>query len=133
MLLSDDFFRALDLRGAEDFQAPIGGILAVEASLQQPNVSGAAALGYWPAFWILGAAYRISPGFWRVDEGTARQPRDLATWKQSIRDMITSAEPWQLVITFNEWGEGTSVEPADAWQTPFGYGEYLDALHTDGA
>ncbi len=86
-----------------------------------------------PEFELHGYAYSISPGFWRVDEGTARQPRDLATWKQSIRDMITSAEPWQLVITFNEWGEGTSVEPADAWQTPFGYGEYLDALHTDGA
>jgi hypothetical protein len=37
------------------------------------------------------------------------------------------------VLTFNEWGEGTSVEPGDAWQTPSGYGAYLDALHTDGA
>ena len=46
------------------FQAPIGGILAVEASIQQPNVSGAAALGYWPAFWMLGAAYRVSPDYW---------------------------------------------------------------------
>ncbi|HEX5496735.1 MAG TPA: glycoside hydrolase family 16 protein [Mycobacteriales bacterium] len=41
-----------------DFAAPAGGILRVQASIQQPNVSGAAAAGYWPAFWMLGAAAR---------------------------------------------------------------------------
>src|SRR5258706_120362 len=35
-----------------------GGKLRIQASIQQPNVSGAAALGYWPAFWALGAAAR---------------------------------------------------------------------------
>jgi len=41
-----------------DFAAPAGGRLRVQASIQQPNVSGAAAAGYWPAFWMLGAAAR---------------------------------------------------------------------------
>jgi hypothetical protein len=41
-----------------DFAAPAGGKLRFEASLQQPDVSGAAAAGYWPAFWSLGAAAR---------------------------------------------------------------------------
>jgi beta-glucanase (GH16 family) len=41
-----------------DFAAPAGGKVRIEASLQQPNVSGAAALGYWPAFWTMGAAAR---------------------------------------------------------------------------
>jgi hypothetical protein len=41
-----------------DFAAPPGGKLRFEASLQQPNVSGAAAAGYWPAFWSLGDAAR---------------------------------------------------------------------------
>ena len=41
-----------------DFAAPVGGQLQVSASVQQPNVSGAAAAGYWPAFWMLGAQYR---------------------------------------------------------------------------
>jgi hypothetical protein len=40
------------------FAAPAGGMLAVEASIQQPNVSGAGAAGYWPAFWMLGAPFR---------------------------------------------------------------------------
>ncbi|WP_329268646.1 glycoside hydrolase family 16 protein [Streptomyces sp. NBC_01451] len=41
-----------------DFQPPAGGKLAVQARLQVPNVTGASALGYWPAFWMLGAPYR---------------------------------------------------------------------------
>lgn len=41
-----------------DFAAPAGGRVRIEARLQQPNVSGAAAAGYWPAFWALGAAAR---------------------------------------------------------------------------
>jgi hypothetical protein len=41
-----------------DFAAPAGGKVRMEARIQQPNVSGAAAAGYWPAFWALGAAAR---------------------------------------------------------------------------
>ena len=41
-----------------DFQPPSGGAMAVEASLQQPNVSTTNGLGYWPAFWMLGAPFR---------------------------------------------------------------------------
>jgi len=40
------------------FAAPAGGEMAVEASIQVPNVTGNAALGYWPAFWMLGSAFR---------------------------------------------------------------------------
>ena len=42
-----------------DFAAPAGGQLQVSASIQQPNVSGAAAAGYWPAFWMLGSQFRV--------------------------------------------------------------------------
>ncbi|MFI0959796.1 glycoside hydrolase family 16 protein [Streptomyces sp. NPDC021080] len=41
-----------------DFEPPAGGKLRMEARLQMPNVTGAAAKGYWPAFWALGAPYR---------------------------------------------------------------------------
>ena len=41
-----------------DFRPPLGGLLSVEASIQQPNVSGSAAAGYWPAFWMLGEPFR---------------------------------------------------------------------------
>lgn len=41
-----------------DFQPPSGGKLRVQARIQMPNVTGNAARGYWPAFWMLGAPYR---------------------------------------------------------------------------
>ena len=41
-----------------DFQPPAGGKLRVEGRIQMPNVTGTAAEGYWPAFWMLGAPYR---------------------------------------------------------------------------
>ena len=41
-----------------DFQPPAGGKLRIEARIQMPNVTGAAAQGYWPAFWTLGAPFR---------------------------------------------------------------------------
>ncbi|WP_432892960.1 glycoside hydrolase family 16 protein [Kribbella sp. CA-245084] len=41
-----------------DFKPPSGGVLAIESRIQMPNVTGDAALGYWPAFWALGAPYR---------------------------------------------------------------------------
>ena len=41
-----------------DFQPPPGGKLRMEASIKQPDVSGAEAAGYWPAFWGLGASAR---------------------------------------------------------------------------
>ncbi|MER6014363.1 glycoside hydrolase family 16 protein [Streptomyces bluensis] len=41
-----------------DFQPPSGGKLRVEGRIQMPNVTGVAAEGYWPAFWMLGAPFR---------------------------------------------------------------------------
>ncbi|MET7285318.1 glycoside hydrolase family 16 protein [Streptomyces sp. NPDC005573] len=41
-----------------DFQPAAGGKLRVEARIQMPNVTGAAAKGYWPAFWALGSPFR---------------------------------------------------------------------------
>ncbi len=54
-----------------DFQPPAGGALRVEARIQVPNVTGAAAKGYWPAFWMLGSPYRGNywnwPGVGEID------------------------------------------------------------------
>lgn len=50
----------------DDFAAPAGGQMAVEASIQQPNVAGAAGEGYWPAFWMLGTPFRTD-GLWPKD------------------------------------------------------------------
>jgi hypothetical protein len=47
-----------------DFAAPAGGVMAVEASIQVPNVTGYAAQGYWPAFWLLGSSFRGNYNNW---------------------------------------------------------------------
>jgi hypothetical protein len=73
-------------------------------------------------------SYTISPGFWKVGENP-RLVRDLAVWQQNVHDMVASGANFQLITTFNEWGEGTAVESADEWATPSGFGAYLDALH----
>ena len=80
-----------------------------------------------------GYSYSISPGFHKATESGPRLVRDLARWSTSIRAMVSSGAPWQLVTTFNEWGEGTSVESAAEWSSASGFGAYLDALHADGA
>ena len=58
--------------------------------------------------------------------------RDPARWAQDIANMVNSHEPWQLVTTFNEWMEGTSIEGATEWASTSGQGVYMDALHNDG-
>ncbi|KAI1844312.1 hypothetical protein JX265_007850 [Neoarthrinium moseri] len=40
----------------KDFMARAGGVMRIQASLKLPSVSQP--VGYWPAFWALGAAYR---------------------------------------------------------------------------
>jgi Glycosyl hydrolases family 16 len=55
-----------------DFTAPEGGIMRVQASIQQANVTSANGLGYWPAAWMLGADARPAaaknwPGIGEID------------------------------------------------------------------
>lgn len=47
-----------------DFAPPPGGVLAVEAAIQQPDVEPADGMGYWPAFWMLGGPYRGNHRNW---------------------------------------------------------------------
>jgi len=76
-----------------------------------------------------GWSFAVSPGFFKASESTPRLDRDLARWTTNVSDMVASRAPWQLITSFNEWGEGTAVEPATQWSTPSGYGAYLDVLH----
>jgi hypothetical protein len=72
-------------------------------------------------------SYSIAPGFWKAGE-SVRLARDLNRWRTNVRDMASSGARWQLVVSWNEWGEGTQVEGSiqlgDAW---------LEALATEGA
>jgi hypothetical protein len=76
-----------------------------------------------------GYSFSISPGFNKYNEASPRLVRDPARWATNVADMVNSHEPWQLITTFNEWMEGTSVEDATEWDSSSGQGSYLDALH----
>jgi acid phosphatase len=75
------------------------------------------------------SSYTVSPGFWKYDETSPRLARDLSRFTSDVAAMKASGAQWQLVTTFNEWGEGTAVESATEWASASGYGSYLDALH----
>lgn len=76
-------------------------------------------------------SFSISPGYWKQGEAV-RLPRDPAVFAGYVRAMVESGARWQLVTTYNEWGEGTSVESATGWESSSGFGVYLDILHRNG-
>lgn len=55
-------------------------------------------------------SYSVSPGFW-LDGDAVRLPRNLPAFQSAVSRMVASNATWKLVETWNEWGEGTSVEP----------------------
>jgi hypothetical protein len=78
------------------------------------------------------SSYSISPGFYHALEPDPRLARDPAAWALNVQAMVASGANWQLITTFNEWGEGTGVESTTSWQTDSGFGIYLDVLQADG-
>ncbi|GAA4255900.1 discoidin domain-containing protein [Dactylosporangium darangshiense] len=55
---------------ADGFGAQAGGVVAIQASIKQPDVNTGNGLGYWPAFWMVGSPLRIGvpwPGSGEID------------------------------------------------------------------
>lgn len=86
-------------------------------------------------------AASVSPGYW-FDMATAPVlKRDLNSFKSAVTNMVNANVTWKLTETWNEWGEGTSVEPGkqviqsktgsaviNSNGAPFGTA-YIDALN----
>ena len=66
-----------------------------------------------------GFSYAISPGFWKRTDTNPVLARDLTRWAANVVAMKASGEPWQLITTFNEWGEGTGVESTTKYGNAF--------------
>jgi hypothetical protein len=85
-----------------------------------------------PSDYQANMSYTISPGFW-LKGNNVRLGRSMAQWTADVRKMVAATQvKFQLITTFNEWGEGTSVESAQEWASQSGFGQYLDALHNLG-
>ena len=74
-----------------NFKPPAGGIMHVESRLQMPNVTGAEALGYWPAFWMLGEPLSAGPvvvaGYRRVRHHGERPGPELDLQRAALRHL----------------------------------------------
>ena len=71
-------------------------------------------------------SFSVSPGFSSVGEARPRLARDPTAWADALKRMKASGARWQLVTTFDEWGEGTAVEAAKEWTSWTGRGRYAD-------
>ena len=76
---------------------------------------------------VPGQSISISPGFFHAREGTPRLARNVERFRASVRAMNRARVRWHLITTFNEWGEGTAVEPSTSWRRG-----YIDALAKRG-
>ena len=59
-----------------------------------------------------GYSHVVSPGFWLDGESEPRLVRDVAAFHSAVQAMVNGTAPFRLVTSWNEWGEGTGVEPA---------------------
>ena len=69
-----------------------------------------------PLVVVPGQSVSISPGFFKAGEARPRLARDIRRFRASVRAMNAARVRWHLITTFNEWGEGTAVEPATSWR-----------------
>ena len=77
-------------------------------------------------------SFSVSPGFWYDGAGEApRLGRDLAEFRNAVSNMVAADATWKLVTTWNEWGEGTAVEPGE--QVVFDSNMRHDVLDPAGA
>jgi hypothetical protein len=74
-------------------------------------------------------SYTISPGFWKKGESTPRLTRDVSRWQNQVAAMASSTAQFQLITTFNEWGEGHGGRVGHGVGLRLGLREFLDVLH----
>lgn len=73
-------------------------------------------------------AMSVSAGFWAAWEDTPRLSRDFTAWEQSVGAVQQWNPPWQLYY-FNEFGEGTNIEPSTARCEAYMCSDYLGTLN----
>lgn len=62
-------------------------------------------------------SFSVSPGYWKSGARYGAAPflvRDRTRWRTDLARMRASGASWQLVTTYNEWGEGTAIESSSA-------------------
>ncbi|SCL19397.1 hypothetical protein [Micromonospora inyonensis] len=74
-------------------------------------------------------SYTVSPGFWKAGLAYGQAPflaRNRDRWRSGLTRMNASGARWQLITTWNEWGEGTSIEASSGCRNPVPSGTWCD-------
>jgi hypothetical protein len=74
-------------------------------------------------------SFSISPGCWKAGTAYGTAPflaRDRTRWQGNVAAMNASGVKWQLITTYNEWGEGTAIESSSGCQGTVPDGTYCD-------
>lgn len=58
-----------------------------------------------------GQSVTIAPGFWRYDEAAPRLERDEDRLTLTLEAALRMPVKWVLLVSWNEWLEGTGIEP----------------------
>lgn len=104
-----------------DFAAPAGGMLQVTASLEQPNPTNG--MGYWPAFWMLGAGDRNNTASWPA-VGETDIMEDVNARSEEAATLHCGVAPGGPCNEFNGFGSGLATCPG--CQT--GYHTYTEII-----
>lgn len=54
----------------------------------------------------------VSPGFHKYHEPHRLQREDFIRFEEDVKTLASSNVPFKFIQTWNEWGEGTGIEPA---------------------
>ena len=74
-------------------------------------------------------SFTVSPGFWKAGTTYGTAPflaRDRTRWQGNVAAMNASGAKWQMVTTYNEWGEGTAIESSSGCLATVLSGTYCD-------
>jgi hypothetical protein len=55
----------------------------------------------------------VSPGFWKYHEESPRLARNINDFELAVQRLANADVQFKLIKTFNEWSEGTGIEPAN--------------------
>jgi hypothetical protein len=71
----------------------------------------------------------LTPGAVSADGGSPYLARSLPRFTSSLALAPDAGIALQVISSYNDWPEGSSIEPAAEYASDSGFGTYLDALH----
>ncbi len=110
-----------------DFAAPAGGMMEITASIEQPNPANG--VGYWPAFWALGAGDRTGSATWPA-VGETDIMEDVNARSEEAATLHCGTDPGGPCNEGNGFGSGLATCPG--CQTGYHtYSEIIDRTQSD--